>query len=247
MTEAEWLACEDVHEMLRALRAQDSLWRWTTRRARLFACGCCRRAWHLLTEPAQRAAVEAAERYADKQLSRSDLVAAHQAAARIHLGVDSASHRPGGWSWGGKGGWDFIVQYSPQREMLCNPGGMAAARKPWGEPYFTANDVRALVHFRAGADAARGEQRAQCDLLRDVVGPAGPHPAVENAWLVANGGTIPNLAQGIYDERAFDQLPILADALEKGGCDDVDILAHLRGGGEHARGCWALDRVLGKE
>jgi len=42
-------------------------------------------------------------------------------------------------------------------------------------------------------------------------------------------------------------LPILADALEEAGCDDVDVLAHLRGPGPHARGCWALDLVLGRE
>jgi hypothetical protein len=40
-------------------------------------------------------------------------------------------------------------------------------------------------------------------------------------------------------------LPVLADALEDEGVTDADVLAHLRGGGEHARGCWALDLVLG--
>jgi hypothetical protein len=247
MTEAEWLACEDVIEMLRALRARKSPWRWTTRKSRLFACACCRRAWHFLTEPDQRAAVEAAERAADKQLRPSDLSVAHKAAAPLLLGVDTASHRPRGWSWGGKGGWDFIVQYSPQREMLCNPGGMAATPKPWGEPYYAANAVRALLHFRAGADAARGEQRAQCDLLRDIVGPVLPPPAVEEAWLLGSGGATPKLAKAIYEEHAFDCLPILADALEEAGCNEAGLLGHLRGGGWHARGCWALDLVLGKE
>ena len=50
----------------------------------------------------------------------------------------------------------------------------------------------------------------------------------------------------IYQERAFERLPILADALEEAGCDDPDILSHLRGPGPHVRGCWALDLVLGK-
>jgi hypothetical protein len=56
-----------------------------------------------------------------------------------------------------------------------------------------------------------------------------------------------SLATGIYDERAFDRLPILADALEEAGCDNADVLAHCRGDGPHARGCWVVDGVLGRE
>jgi hypothetical protein len=55
------------------------------------------------------------------------------------------------------------------------------------------------------------------------------------------------LAAGIYDERAFDRLPILADALEEAGCDHPDVLRHCRGPGPHARGCWVVDGVLGKQ
>jgi hypothetical protein len=55
------------------------------------------------------------------------------------------------------------------------------------------------------------------------------------------------LARGIYDDRAFDRLPILADALIDAGCDDEAILGHCRGPGPHVRGCWVADLVLGKE
>ncbi len=47
--------------------------------------------------------------------------------------------------------------------------------------------------------------------------------------------------------RAFDRMPILADALEESGCDSADVLSHCRGPGPHARGCWVVDGVLWKE
>jgi hypothetical protein len=51
------------------------------------------------------------------------------------------------------------------------------------------------------------------------------------------------LACGIYQEGAFEDLPILADALEEAGCPDAVLLEHCRGPGPHVRGCWAVDRV----
>jgi hypothetical protein len=70
-----------------------------------------------------------------------------------------------------------------------------------------------------------------------------PDPKPDSAWLTP---TVLALAVGIYAERAFDRLPILADALEEAGCDHADILAHCRGDGPHARGCWVVDLMLGK-
>jgi hypothetical protein len=67
--------------------------------------------------------------------------------------------------------------------------------------------------------------------------------AVDPAWLTS---TVVELAHGIYAERAFDRLPILADALQDAGCENADVLDHCRGPGPHARGCWVVDLVLGK-
>lgn len=55
------------------------------------------------------------------------------------------------------------------------------------------------------------------------------------------------LARAISEGRAFDRLPILADAPMDAGCDDDAILAHCRSQGPHVRGCWVVDLVLGKE
>jgi len=67
------------------------------------------------------------------------------------------------------------------------------------------------------------------------------------AWLNWQDGTIRKLAQSIYDDRVFDRLPILADALEESGCTNSDILAHFRQPGEYFRGCWVVDLILGKD
>jgi hypothetical protein len=58
---------------------------------------------------------------------------------------------------------------------------------------------------------------------------------------------VQKMAQANYDERAFDRMPILAGALEEAGCTSQDILGHCRQPGEHVRGCWVVDLLLGKE
>jgi hypothetical protein len=87
-----------------------------------------------------------------------------------------------------------------------------------------------------------------CYLLREIFGPLPfrPLPA-DPSWLAWNDRTVVKLAQTIYDDRAYDWLPILANALEDAGCSEVDILAHCRGSGPHVRACWVVDLVLGKE
>jgi hypothetical protein len=84
-------------------------------------------------------------------------------------------------------------------------------------------------------------------LVREVVGNPFRAVQVDPAWLTWGGGLVRRLAQSIYEERRFGGLPVLADALEEAGCDDADLLGHLRGPGPHVRGCWAVDLLLGKE
>jgi hypothetical protein len=90
----------------------------------------------------------------------------------------------------------------------------------------------------------KAERAAQADLIRDVFGNPFRPVHADPRWLTS---TAVGLAQTIYADRAFDRLPILADALEEAGCDDADVLSHLRGDGPHVRGCWVVDLILGQQ
>jgi hypothetical protein len=84
-----------------------------------------------------------------------------------------------------------------------------------------------------------------CLILRDIFGNPFRPITFNPAWRTTD---VLLLARGIYEERAFDRMPILADALQDAGCGSDDILNHLRDPhATHVRGCWALDLVLDKE
>jgi hypothetical protein len=88
------------------------------------------------------------------------------------------------------------------------------------------------------------EHAAQASELRDIIGNPFRTVAFEVSWRTSD---VMLLAQGAYDERAFDRLPILADALQDAGCISEELLNHLRDTSTtHVRGCWALDLILGK-
>ena len=70
---------------------------------------------------------------------------------------------------------------------------------------------------------------------------------VRTEWLAWEGGIVRRMALEIYEERAFERLPVLADALEDAGCAHDGLLSHCRVGRAHRLGCWALDKLLGKQ
>jgi hypothetical protein len=92
----------------------------------------------------------------------------------------------------------------------------------------------------------REELAAQCALLRDIAGNPYRRVELDPAWLQRNEGTVRKVAQAIYEDAVFSELPVLADALEEAGCSDATLLEHCRSAGPHERGCWAVDLLLGK-
>ncbi len=109
--------------------------------------------------------------------------------------------------------------------------------------------VRSALWFRDGCSplAEYGQEgselAAQAALVRDLWADPFRPVAWEPSWLTP---TVVALARGIDADRAFDRLPVLADALEEAGCDAHEVLTHCRGEGPHARGCWVVDSVLGR-
>ena len=105
-----------------------------------------------------------------------------------------------------------------------------------------------------GPDADDRRERAArkllARLLREIVGNPFRSLRFEPAWRT---DTVVSLARGIFAERAFDRLPVLADALLDADCDEEQVLRHLRGTElgvkeppQHVRGCWVVELVLGR-
>lgn len=81
-------------------------------------------------------------------------------------------------------------------------------------------------------------------LFRDVFGNPFRPVELDPSWLTS---TVVALAEGIYAEKAFDRMPILADALQDAGCDSDALLNHCRDPlAAHVRGCWAVDLLTGR-
>jgi hypothetical protein len=94
------------------------------------------------------------------------------------------------------------------------------------------------------------EEMALADLIRDIFGNPFRPVTLTAAWQTP---TVLALAQAADDDRTLPaetldpaRLAVLADALEEAGCDNADILSHCRQPGEHVRGCWVVDAILGK-
>ena len=192
------------------------------RKLRLYACGCSRLVWHLLMDERLKAAVELSERVAEGLANKAELPQQYSQVWQLGMGgfnpTDPGVHE--------------------RTAAVMAIGGLSEQA--------LAAALRVSMFPVALAGVSVGDRNGEavlCDLLRCVFGNPFVKPAFPKAWRTE---AVTALAAATYAERAFDRLPILADALEEAGCDHPAMLNHLRGPGPHCRGCWVMDLALGK-
>jgi hypothetical protein len=187
----------------------------SARKLRLFAAACLYRLCRRLPDQRLVQAAEAAERFADDPSQAGAL----QAAGNPSPPLDTNLLRT-------------LGHYNPLAIVA--------------EPDRAAREVAlAGAYTGLGKDCPvwLAERAAQAGLLRDVFG--NPfHPRTTDALGPAWKGEPARLARAIYQEKAFEHLAVLADALEEAGCTDEEALSHCRSPGLHVRGCWVVDMLL---
>jgi hypothetical protein len=196
--------------------------RASPRTLRLFAVACCRRVAHLLPDKRFRQAVEVVERYAEGQASDKQRQAAKEACKKA------------------RGTPVYTPAAAAATEAVDSSADQAAASAARSAACAEAGNVTEGPAW----EAARASQVA---LLREIFNNPFRTIPVDRAWLDHNGGAVRSLARAIHQERRFEEMPVLADALQEAGCSDEEILEHCRGPNAHVRGCWVLDLILSAE
>lgn len=232
MTDAEWRAATSPIQMVPRLPADTS-----DRKLRLYAAACCRHYWAEVPWDGADEVLDAAERYADGLAGYADLRATIARVAGPEVPPQDHPARPC-VALGLEGAALAALTGSPsppavRADLLrCVMGHPFPRPAPKPRRGLGAAVVSALARWVSGSPQ---QPTADAD-----TGPVGV--VFEPEWRTE---AVVALSRGIYDDRAFERLPVLADALEDAGCADPDILAHCRGGGPHARGCWVIDAALG--
>ena len=243
MTEADWLSCTTrPAAMLRHVRAKAG-----RRKLQLLSCACCRLVWEHIPDERLRAAVGAAERFADGEASENEYASA--LAVINEIGPDRAV-----WGWADmpaacESVW--VVRSAFQSQLL------SGLERAIGWTVECAGREAGPAEQTASERGRLGTRNQVCNLFREIIGnpfrpwaiPAG-YPS--GGLFLPDGRRIPltdavyYLAAGVQADQAFDRLPVLADAAEEAGVTDRELLDHLRHGTGHVRGCWALGVLLGK-
>lgn len=196
------------------------------RKARLLRVAVARAIWDEFTHPELRASIAVAERYADGDCSYEE--SREQLSRAYRLACFPYEER--------------VQPYSHLQLAINSLGGSCLQLGRCGGVLPGANAAAGGGNWHSAmAYAPDAAVAAMRDLFGDSLG--GATGSFEPRWRTE---TVTLLAEGIYRDRAFDRMPILADALEEAGCDCVVTLGHCRGDGFHSRGCWVVDRVLGK-
>ncbi len=224
LTERTWETCKDSTAMLECLQGKAS-----ERKLRLFAVACCRP----LLKPKQweHEALDIAEEVAEGKPKRA-LRKEWEGWQTWLMEDDSPLH------------WALHFALDPDLQKT----GLDADFTEWvadlcpdskNQSYLIGSGARLRSGSKKRPDLAR-----QADLLRCIFSNPFQPVAFAASW---RPRAVTTLARSIYEEQRFQDLPILADALEERGCDNQEVLGHCRAGGEHVRGCWVLDLVLGKD
>jgi len=204
------------------------------RKLRLFSVAACQPLRRLVGDPGILADLDLAEAFADGQVDAAALATARAA------------------------GWTRLHTRQPNSQALPREVGMAEL--VCFSPLFGENAPRDresypgeedIPYARSVAQGMNHQSRRETvlprlvPLLHDIFGPLPfREVAILPEWLTSD---VTALARGIYDEKAFDRMPILADALQDAGCDNDEVLTHCRRENwEHTRGCWVIDLLLGR-
>jgi hypothetical protein len=219
MTEKEWLKSNDAIAMLQFLKGKKVA---TPRKLCLFTCARLRGL--LSDQPPVLALIEIAEQFVEGPVSieeRRSALAKFKTIQDLRTPIlDLRSLRLN------------LVRHC----LTVSLAGYGAEMEWWH--YATGAATCSKAEPEAARQAATLlRETFLTPLIRRV-------PRIPPSWLTTN---VVSLGQAIYDQRAFDQMPILADALEDAGCTNEEVLAHARGEGPHVRGCWLIDLLLDKE
>jgi hypothetical protein len=210
---------------------------------------CCRHVIHLLKDERTRRAVELAEQYADGGIGLERMVATYREAdsARDHSTTTVLGQAMALAS--------TVALYAAATKAASPDGGMWEGEPP--DPTYNASLAAYHVASAAAWAGRAGQDKiatraAESLLLRDLFGPLPFRPVIlppsVRTW---HDGTVVRLAQAAYEGRQLpagtlepERLMVLADALEEAGCQDQEVLTHLREQGRvHVRGCHVVDLV----
>src|SRR4051812_14159850 len=204
--------------MLGAVRGRAS-----SRKLRLFQVACVRRVWRYLTDPDSRALVDLVERAADGPVPEAELRALDYDGLTDDCGGPGPAERHA-----------FMVAGHVGYSLLGPVHGSEFPSSDWADARSAAEGAATVVaeaaclpdddeHLPAYQALQAREEAAQADLLRELLGNPFRPVAFDPRWRTADAV---GLSAGIYEDRAFDRLPLLADALMDAGCDNDDILKH---------------------
>lgn len=191
------------------------------RKLRLFAVACCRRILPLLSDERSKKAIEIAERFAEGNATDEELRAAGEAANAAHQAAFETRGKSGACL-------EWAAAY------VTHPVAFKAAQ---GVSWMSASS-------REPGGFTGAEYPIQADLVREIFRNHFRPKTIDGDWLSPQ---VLKLTHAIYRDRAFDRMPLLADALERADRQDPDIVAHCRQADGHVLGCWVLDLLMLKE